>query len=72
MNLLLVLVFLMIIILAILLVKLIFRFEYFSEMVAKITGGKITSDTVTGSVPEVPTSTGSTIASAATTAARMI
>jgi carbonic anhydrase len=67
----LIIVFLMLIILSIFLVKLIFRNEYFSEIVAKITGGKVTSQTVTGSMsaPEVPSTT---MAAAATSAARML
>ena len=70
----LIIVFIMLIFLSIFLVKLIFQNEYFSEMVAKITGGKVTSQTVTGSIPapETPASTGTTIAAAATSAARMI
>ena len=65
-------VFLMLIVLAIFLVKLIFRYEYFADFVSKITGGKLTSETVTGAVskPEVPSSTGTTVAAAATSAAK--
>ena len=49
-------VFIMLVLLAIFLVKLIFKYEYFSEFVSKITGGNLTSETVSGGVskPEVP------------------
>ena len=62
-------IFIMIIILAIFMVKLIFRNEYFSKIVASVSGGDIATKAVASS-----TSSGvsTTMATAATSAARMI
>ena len=62
-------VFLMIIVLAIFMVKLIFRNEYFSKIVAAVSGGDIATKAVAS---EASSAVSSTVATAATSAARMV